>query len=523
MSIFDTSKRKASFINSLGLKLWLYFVCFAIAILMLIWGLQIYMLNYSYESMKIKQAQDYANYVISEYSHHGMSDAFFNNIRRSLKENDMSLVFIDTDGTMLIMGSSEAGSHFDYYAELSKLDSEIEQSGSSITSGFVQRDPAFVSSTKTYSYATYLDAEKTTKMFLFTPIYPVASTIVILRKQLIIISILALIAAFGLAIIVSRRVSVPLKKITASAARLADGEFGVEFKGEHYSEIIHLGETLDYTSKELAKTDELHKDLIANVSHDLRTPLTMIKSYAEMIRDLSGDNPKKRKAHLQVIIDETDRLNVLVNDLFILSKFQAGTEPLSKTDFNLTESISELVATYKILEETEDYTIDFNADEAFFVNADRNRIQQVAGNLINNAVKYCGENRHITVSLKRETKAGPDPDNHRRGFAGKRQQSAPSDMVVFSCRDYGPGIPSEDLEKIWKRYYKSSSTYSRSGGSGLGLSIVSEILKRHEADYGVNSIEGMGSTFWFKLPILDNVECPPDLAESKKCPPDLAE
>ena len=131
----------------------------------------------------------------------------------------------------------------------------------------------------------------------------------------------------------------------------------------------------------------LQKDLIANVSHDLRTPLTMVKSYAEMIRDLSGDNPQKRNAHLQVIIDEADRLNLLVNDMLTLSRMQSGAIVIEKTHFNIKEAVEGILLSYKLLMEEDGYRINLDCRGDILVDADPERMKQVFSNLINNALK----------------------------------------------------------------------------------------------------------------------------------------
>jgi signal transduction histidine kinase len=263
-----------------------------------------------------------------------------------------------------------------------------------------------------------------------------------------------------------------------SASQLAEGNYDVNFEGGRYSEIAQLADTMNYTSRELAKADNLQKDLIANVSHDLRTPLTMVKSYAEMIRDLSGNNPEKRNAHLQVIIDEADRLNLLVADLLLLSKMQSGVDALNITRFNIKDSIISILNSYRILSEQEGYDFTYRCDADIFVDGDESRIKQVLSNLVNNAVRYSDEDKHISITV---TETGS--------------------VVRCEVTDKGQGIPEDELEHIWERYYKSSSNHSRNtAGTGLGLSIVKEILLLHKAGFGVISKPNEGSTFWFELP-----------------------
>ena len=251
----------------------------------------------------------------------------------------------------------------------------------------------------------------------------------------------------------------------------------MEFEGGHYSEISQLADTLNYTSQELAKADNLQKDLIANVSHDLRTPLTMVKSYAEMIRDLSGDNPEKRNAHLRVIIDEADRLNAMVSDLLVISRMQSGVETLNITEFNIKETILSILNSYRIFTDQEGFTFLFNDAPDIMVKGDESRIKQVISNLISNGVKYSGDSKTITISLKDDARS-----------------------VRCEVTDYGEGIPEDELPHIWERYYKASNNHKRNTtGTGLGLAIVKEILLQHHARFGVESTLNAGSTFWFEL------------------------
>ena len=203
----------------------------------------------------------------------------------------------------------------------------------------------------------------------------------------------------------------------------------------------------------------------------------MVKSYAEMIRDISGYNEAKRNEHLQVIIEETDRLNLLVDDMFTLSKMQAGVVPVEMKEFDLIAAAGDILNSYELMCEQEGYEIVFNGPLKCIVTGDPSKISQVISNLINNAVKYCGDDKYIEINVAEK-----------------------DDRVRFSVTDHGLGISEEDLAHVWERYYRVSSNYHRSSkGTGLGLSIVSEILKRHNADYGASSVLGKGSTFWFEL------------------------
>lgn len=164
-------------------------------------------------------------------------------------------------------------------------------------------------------------------------ISPVDATVLTIRTQLICVTFLMLIFALLLAFLISRKISKPIVKINESAKELARGKYETRFDASGYREISELGGTLDYAACELGKTEQLRRDLIANISHDLRTPLTMITGYAEVMRDLPGENTPE---NVQVIIDETNRLTSLVNDVLDLSRLESSTQEMKYEPFNLT-------------------------------------------------------------------------------------------------------------------------------------------------------------------------------------------
>ena len=172
-------------------------------------------------------------------------------------------------------------------------------------------------------------------------------------------------------------------------------------------------------------------------------------------------------------------MDTLVNDMLNLSRMQSKKIVLDLAPFDFIHTAESIVASYDILSESEGFQFEFNCDEGpFIVHADELKIKQVMTNLINNAVKYCGEDQVIIIDVKK---------------SGRK--------IRFSVTDHGQGIASDELTHVWERYYKSSTNHVRSTeGSGLGLSIVKEILNLHKATFGVESELGQGSTFWFELP-----------------------
>ena len=249
----------------------------------------------------------------------------------------------------------------------------------------------------------------------------------------------------------------------------------VVFKKGDYAEIDNLAEALNRATEELTKTVEMRKDLIANVSHDLKTPLTVIKSYGEMIRDISGDDPKKREAHINTIIEEADNLTDFVNDLLDLSKFESGMEMLKLEEYDLKEIAREVVDRFKLSKEKDGYSFIIECEGDTNIVCDKNQISQVIYNWISNAVSYTLDDREIRVKI-----IGTD------------------EKVELHVVDKGIGIDESQLQTIWNRFFRVRDNHRRSSvGTGLGLYIVKSILELHGFEYGVNSTLGKGSDFYF--------------------------
>lgn len=311
-----------------------------------------------------------------------------------------------------------------------------------------------------------------------TQLTPVDATVHTLRAELSWITVIMILLSLGIALLISKQVSKSLIRINESAKEMARGNFEVRFEGKDYREVAELSDTLNQTAVELDKNEHLRRELIANVSHDLRTPLTMIIAYAEVMRDLPGENTPE---NVQVVIDEAERLTNLVNDMLDISKLQAGVLEKKVSVYNLTESIESVFERYNKLKEQDGYTITFLYDRKVTVEADEYKLFQVIYNLVNNAINYAGEDKTVTII-----------------------QTVHDGKVRIEVKDNGAGIAADALPYVWDRYYKVDKEHKRAVmGTGLGLSIVKSILELHEAEYGVESVEGHGSTFWFKLPIIE--------------------
>jgi signal transduction histidine kinase len=444
-----------------------------------LWILQVLFLNSFYATMKDEQTKNVAKSIESAYESESYLD-FLTTVNEISDSNDIFIYIVSSDGNTMYFSPVGNDTDSEYYAEQIKTVNRymIENER---TSAYL-RIKGSENGKEVLAYGNVLKSKDKVPLviYLFSPLWPISSTVEILTNQLIYVTFISLIVACMISFYLSTRITLPIRKITNSAERLAEGEYGIIFRGGHYTEISNLADTLTSASIELEKSDMMQKDLIANVSHDLRTPLTMIKSYAEMIRDLSGDNPEKREEHLKVIIDETDRLNSLVDDLLTISRMQSGKMVLSREDFDITAAANSIISTYKVMEDLEGYTFDFDCPAHFIVNGDTEKIKQVMSNLFTNAIKFCGEDKYVGVSIKKKGK-----------------------NVICKITDHGEGIAPEELSRVWERYYRSSSNMVRTTeGTGLGLSIVKEILSLHKVKFGVESTLNQGTTFWFEMPFV---------------------
>ena len=315
-------------------------------------------------------------------------------------------------------------------------------------------------------------------LLLNSMITPVDATVATLRSQLMLITAAALLGALLLAALISRNVSRPIIETNRAARALSHGEYAAPAHGNTYREIAELNATLRRAADDLSQVERLQHELIANISHDLRTPLTMIGGYAEAMRDIPGENTPE---NMQIIIDETARLSSLVGEVLDFSRLQSGTLPMNRSSFPLTSSVSAMVERISKLVAKDGYTVHFAPEKVLSAVADEARIGQVVYNLIGNALTYTGEDRQVYIT-----------------------QEVRGNLVRITVTDTGRGIPPEELPLIWNRYYRARESHKRAIiGSGLGLSIVQGILEQHGAPYGVDSQEGRGSSFWFELPLAE--------------------
>ena len=315
-------------------------------------------------------------------------------------------------------------------------------------------------------------------ILLNSAVTPVNTAVKTIMALLAAITLILLLLSALLAWVLSRRIAAPMIRISYGAEQLARRSYDLKLRETGYREAAQLADVLNHAAVELSKVDRLCRELIANISHDLRTPLTMIIGYAEVMRDLPGEN---KPENVQVIIDEANRLTSLVNDVLDLSKFEAGTAECKKEPFDLTQSVQNAVARCQKLTASQGYALSFTFVQHVTVISDEGCVMQVLYNLIGNALTHTGSD--LSVQIEQTV----IPDKGR---------------VRISVTDTGDGIPPDQLPHLFERYYRGSSSHRRpTVGSGLGLSIVRTVMARLGGTYGVLTRPEEGSTFWIELPV----------------------
>ena len=474
-------------------KLFIWLSIFTLIIIFVLWLCQVVFLDTIYKGIKVNEIRHAAKAIES-----ALGDENFESTAENIAtKNDICMIvlqMVSDDRALQLCSVESQSSCLIHNAEKSSIfvfyNTAVQNGGSSVQRFrysterrvYVSSESEYYDSLSAenesiiYSVVVTDSSDLPVLILLNAVISPVTATVNTLNKMLITISAALLFFALIMAVIISRRISKPIVSLTDDAKKLAGGDYNVKFSASDFREIGELASALDYAKHELSKVDALRRDLIANISHDLRTPLTMISGYAEVMRDLPGENTAE---NLQVIIDESNRLTTLVNDVLDISKLESGVRTVSPSEFSLTDAISSAIKSYNKLTERGNYKIIFLPEYNVTVNTDKTILMQVFYNLLGNAVTYTGDDKTVYVSQS--------TDSETRN-------------VRITVTDTGDGIAPEKLPLIWDRYYKVDKIHRRASvGTGLGLSIVRGSMELLGGGYGVKSTPGAGSDFWFEL------------------------
>ena len=341
-------------------------------------------------------------------------------------------------------------------------------------------------------------SDNQTIVIMSTPVASLKESVSISNRFLIYMAIIGFIITVILTFIIAKMITNPILELADISNKMGKLDFTAKYAGNRSDEIQTLGQNMNYMSDRLEKAiyelqeanellkedikrkeaiDEMRKDFIANVSHELKTPIALIQGYAEGLNEGLCEDEESRKYYTEVILDESEKMNKMVKQLLTLSSLESGNSILHKENFNLTSLIESVLGSISILIGEKNVNIEFDSDKEIFLNADEFKIEEVVTNYISNSIHHVRDSGEIKINVS------DDGEN-----------------ITFSVYNTGNPIPEKDLNNIWEKFFKVDKAHSRAyGGSGIGLSIVKAIVEAHNGTVAVRNILD-GVEFSFKIP-----------------------
>lgn len=334
---------------------------------------------------------------------------------------------------------------------------------------------------------------------LSTPVESIRESVAVSNKFFMITGLIVALLAGIYTFFIMKRMTRPVLELSDIASRMARQDFDARYQGKSGDEIGILGESMNHMSAELEKTitdlkaaneqlqkdieekiqiDDMRKEFLSNVSHELKTPIAIIQGYAEGLQACVNDDPEDREFYCEVIMDEAAKMNQMVQKLLNLNHLEFGSSSCEITSFDLTELVQGMIDSTMVLFEQKEGTVTYEENTSSMqVLGDEFMIEEVLKNYLSNAANHLDGEKKVRITAE-------DSDNNR---------------VRISVYNTGELIPEEALEKVWVKFYKVDKARTREyGGSGIGLSIVKAIMDLHGCPYGVYNKED-GVVFWFEL------------------------
>lgn len=340
-------------------------------------------------------------------------------------------------------------------------------------------------------------------LYIRIPAVPIEQSVQISNQALILIGIIIVIISAFIASYVSKKFTAPIVQLNDITNKMAKFDFSQKYRiVDTDDEINELGKNINTMSDKLERTikqlrennlelekdieekskiDEMRKQFISDVSHELKTPIALIQGYAEGLIENVNTDDDSRKFYAEVILDESNKMDTLVKQLLELMKLEYGKREFNNENFNIVELINEVIRKCKVMIEEKNITIKFEANNPVMVYADEFYIEQVVTNYFTNAIKHANEINGI------------------KQIEIKIEKNEKNNKIRISIFNTGDNISEENIDKIWGRFYKVDSSRNRTdGGTGIGLALVKAIMNNYQNDYGVINKEN-GVEFYFEL------------------------
>lgn len=350
-------------------------------------------------------------------------------------------------------------------------------------------------------------SDNSTIFIMTTPLASIQESATISNRFLMYVGIAVILVSSLLLYYITKKITAPIHDLSELSEKMSNLDFGAKYIEEKHSaeEIDTLGNSMNVLSDKLKNTigelksannslkkdieekiqiDEMRKDFIANVSHELKTPIALVQGYAEGLTEGMAEEKESRDYYCEVIMDEANKMNKMVKQLLTLTALEFGSEQTAMECFNLTELIHGVLSSMKLLMEQNEVIAEFRGETSVYVWGDEFKIEEVVTNYLSNAIHHAEGERKITISMEQTEQE-----------------------VRVSVFNTGNPIPEKDILNLWTKFYKVDKARTRVyGGSGIGLSIVKAIMEAHNKDYGVSNREE-GVEFWFTMDCSKDCSC----------------
>ena len=453
-----------------------------------------------YMYSKTRTVRNVYNRINAFYNNNGNDNSIEDELRRIAFNNSFD-IFIETQENVIVFSTDK-----DLYTTINMI-TNAKNSSNDVNVIFSDEKIEVSKINDKYNNINYIllsgRLDNGYHLYISMPAVPIEESVEISNQALIIIGLIILLISAIIASYISKKFSQPIVQLNAITNKMAKLDFSQKYTPvDTDDEINDLGKNINIMSDKLettikqlrannselekdieekSKIDEMRKQFISDVSHELKTPIALIQGYAEGLIENVNNDEESRKFYAEVILDESNKMDTLVKQLLELMKLEYGKREFNNTNFDIVELIEEVIRKCNVMIDEKKIDIEFKSRKPIIVNADDFYIEQVVTNYFTNAIKHTinvnGENK-IKINIKENKK---------------------TDKIRISVFNTGKPIPEEHLNKIWGRFYKEDSSRNRSdGGTGIGLALVKAIMTNYKNDFGVINKEN-GVEFYFEL------------------------
>ncbi|WP_442596126.1 ATP-binding protein [Neobacillus sp. D3-1R] len=435
---------------------------------LIIFGLESFMFFFLHSALVDNRVEEELNGLLARgNSHRSVLEMNFDKTTIShitLMESEADTDVVITDSDLNFIGSSNQSIHFSKYIQSKTHD--IPRHGKVIENNW--RKTPFIATVSPIE----IDKQVVGYVYMFQDTASVQSLIKHLNEHFLLAGFISIALTFFIIIVLSKALTKPLLEMKEATSQISNGNYTVSLPKVANDELGDLANSIQLLAQKLNYLTKERNDFLASISHELRTPLTYIKGYTDIVHKRNLPREEQEK-YLEIIIEETTRLSVLIKELFVLAKFDQNTFVIQKQQIDLHEFLNNIEQKLSPAFKEKDRVLDVFCPENLFLMADPARLEQIFLNLLDNAMKYSSSGDKTVLRVIRK-----------------------GTNCHISISDTGKGIPEKDIPHIFDRFYRVDKSRTRTlGGSGLGLAIVRELIHAHGGTIEVKSKENIGTQF----------------------------